>query len=71
MSFQIHTILFNIFKKKVFWNSVCVCVCVCVCVYIYISAGQQLIVINRIQNKCFYVHNICVCTVYTYYVYCI
>ncbi len=38
-------------------------------VYIYISAVKQLIVINRIQNKCFCLHNICVCTVYIYYVF--
>ncbi len=30
---------------------------------------QRLIVINRIQNKSVCVHNICVCTVYIYYVY--
>ncbi len=34
-----------------------------------ISAGQWLIVINCIQNKSFCVYNICVCTVYIYYVY--
>ncbi len=33
------------------------------------SAGQRLIVINRIQNKSFCEHNICVCAVYIYYVY--
>ncbi len=40
MSFQTHTILFNIFKKKVFWNSVRVCVCVCVCVYILVLGNN-------------------------------
>ncbi len=34
-----------------------------------ISAVKRLIVINRIQNKSFCLHNICVCTVYIYYVY--
>ncbi len=34
-----------------------------------ISAVKRLIVINRIQNKGFCLHNICVCTVYIYYVY--
>ncbi len=33
------------------------------------SAVKLLIVINRIQNKSFCLHNICVCTVYIYYVY--
>ncbi len=52
-------------------TSVCVCVCVCVCpislsLYIYY---KQLIAINRIQNKGFCFHNICVFTVYIYYVY--
>ncbi len=51
---------------------VCVCVCararVCVCVCVYISAVKQLIVINRIQNKSFCLHNICLCTVFIYYV---
>ncbi len=37
-------------------------------IYIYISAVKQLIVINRIQNKSFHLHNIWVCTVYIYYV---
>ncbi len=53
---------------------VCVCVCVCVCVsylslslslsiYIYIYIYyKQLITINRIQNKGFCFHNICVFT---------
>ncbi len=36
---------------------------------VYISAGQQLILINRIQNKSFCLYNTCVCTVYIYYVY--
>ncbi len=31
--------------------------------YIYCSAGQRLIVINRIQNKSFCLYNICVCAV--------
>ncbi len=35
----------------------------------YISAVKWLIVINCIQNKSFCLHNICVCTVYIYYVY--
>ncbi len=34
-----------------------------------ISAVKRLIVINRIQNKSFYLHNISVCTVYIYYLY--
>ncbi len=34
-----------------------------------ISAVKRLIVINRIQNKSFCLHNICVCSVYIYYVY--
>ncbi len=58
-------------------TSVCGCVCVCVCVlslslslYIYIYIYyKQLIAINRIQNKGFCFHNICVFTVYIYYVY--
>ncbi len=29
----------------------------------------QLITINRIQNKSFFLHNICMCTVYIYYRY--
>ncbi len=37
--------------------------------YIYFSAVKWLIAINLIQNKCFCLHNICVCTVYIYYVY--
>ncbi len=32
-------------------------------------AVKRLIVINRIQNKSFGLHNICVCTVYIYFVY--
>ncbi len=35
---------------------------------IIISAGQWLIVINRIQNKSFCLYKICMCTVYIYYV---
>ncbi len=35
----------------------------------YISAVKKLIVINRIHNKSFCWHNICVCVVYIYYVY--
>ncbi len=31
--------------------------------------GKYLYAINRIQNKSFYLHNICVCTLYIYYVY--
>ncbi len=38
-------------------------------IYIYISAVKRLIVINRIQNKSFSLYNICVCTVYIYYLY--
>ncbi len=34
-----------------------------------ISAVKRLITINHIQNKSFCLHNICVCTVYIYYVY--
>ncbi len=59
---------------------VCVCVCVCVCVQvgacvcacvycIYISAVKRLIAINHIQNKRFCLHNICVYTVCTVYIY--
>ncbi len=33
------------------------------------SAVKQSIAINHIQNKSFCLHNICVCTVYIYYVY--
>ncbi len=36
-------------------------------IYIYISAVKRLIVINRIQNKSFCLHNIWVCTVHIYY----
>ncbi len=36
-------------------------------VSVYVSAGQWLIMINRIHNKTFCVHNIC--TVYIYYVF--
>ncbi len=32
--------------------------------YLLTSAVKRLIVINRIQNKSFCLHNICVCTVY-------
>ncbi len=35
---------------------------------INITAGQQLIVINRIQNKSFCLHNICVCTIFNVYI---
>ncbi len=35
---------------------------------IMISAGQRLIVINRIQKKGFCLYNIYVCTVHIYYV---
>ncbi len=38
--------------------------------YIIFSAVKRLIVINRIQNKSFCLHNICVC-VYCVYVLCI
>ncbi len=37
--------------------------------YIFISAVKWLIAINRIKNKSVCLHNICVCTVYIYYVY--
>ncbi len=37
-------------------------------IYIYISAVERLM-INRIQNKGFCLHNICVCAVYIYYAY--
>ncbi len=33
------------------------------------SGAKRLIQINRIQNKSFCLHNICVCAVYIYYVY--
>ncbi len=36
--------------------------------YIF-SAVKSLIVINHISNKSFSLYNICVCTVYIYYVY--
>ncbi len=32
-------------------------------IYTHISAVKRLIAINRIQNKSFCLHNICVCTV--------
>ncbi len=35
--------------------------------YIKNSAVKLLITINHIQNKCFCLHNTCVCTVYIYY----
>ncbi len=35
----------------------------------FISAVKRLIMINCIQNKSFCLHNICMCTVYIYYVY--
>ncbi len=34
-----------------------------------VSAVKWLITINRIQNKSFCLHNICVCAEYIYYVY--
>ncbi len=37
--------------------------------YIYISALKRSIAINRIQNKSFSLHNICMHAVYIYYVY--
>ncbi len=43
--------------------------CTCVYIYVYISAVKRLIMINRIQNKSFCLHNKCVCTVHIYYVY--
>ncbi len=47
---------------------VCVCACVCVCVrvcvnIIFLSAVKRLIA-SKIR---FYLHNICMCTVYIYY----
>ncbi len=36
---------------------------------IIIIAVKRLIVINHIQNKSFWLHNICECAVYMYYVY--
>ncbi len=52
----------------------CACVCVrvrvrvrvCVCVCVYISAVNQLIAINHIQNKVVFFYIIYVCTVYIY-----
>ncbi len=38
-------------------------------VLVFSSVVKRLIAINRIQNKSFCLHNICVCTVYIYYVY--
>ncbi len=38
-------------------------------IYIYISGVKRLIAINCIQNISFSLHNICLCTVYIYYVY--
>ncbi len=35
------------------------------------STVKQLIGINLIQNKSFCLHNICVCTVYNTYLWCI
>ncbi len=37
--------------------------------YIKISAVKRLIAMNRVQNKSICLHNICVCTVYIYYVF--
>ncbi len=37
--------------------------------FIYFSAFKRLIAINRIQNKSFCLHNICLCTVYLLCVY--
>ncbi len=37
--------------------------------HIYFSVVKRLIAINHIQNKSFCLHNICVCSVYIYYVY--
>ncbi len=37
--------------------------------YIQISSVKWLIVINLIQNKRFYLYNICMCAVYIYYAY--
>ncbi len=37
--------------------------------YLSTSAVKRLIAINRIQNKSFCLHNICVCTVDIYYAY--
>ncbi len=38
-------------------------------IYPSIYAVKRLIVINRIENKSFGLHNICVCSVYIYYAY--
>ncbi len=38
-------------------------------VWFFFSAGQRFIVINRIQNESFYVHNICVYCVYLLCIY--
>ncbi len=40
-----------------------------ICVYLYMH--NSAVAINRMQNKSFYLHNICVCTVYIYYLLCI
>ncbi len=34
----------------------------------FFSAVKRIIVINRIQNKSFCLHNICMCTVYILYI---
>ncbi len=38
-------------------------------IYFFASAVKRLIAINHIQNKRFCLHNICMCTVFIYYVY--
>ncbi len=38
-------------------------------IHLFFSAVKRLIVINRIQNKSFCLHNICVCTVCTFIMY--
>ncbi len=39
------------------------------CLKVIYGAVKRLIMINRIQNKSFCLHNRCVCSVYIYYVY--
>jgi len=38
-------------------------------VMVFIRAVKRLIAINRIQNKSLYLHNICGCIVYNYFIY--
>ena len=53
-------------KKK---NNLSVCIFSYSQSYQIIRAGKRLISINRIQNKSLCLHDICVCTVYNYFVY--